>query len=410
MQNTVDSLCIADFDYLLPDNRIAFHPLPNRDASKLLIIKDGSFESTVFRTLPGLLIPGSLLVFNDTRVVEARLIFYKPTGSRVEIFCLEPLKAPGGVTVAMGQTGQATWKCLIGNAAAWTEGLILERTVSSGGSGHTLRAALSEKKDDQFVVEFSWDPASLTFGEILHEHGQIPLPPYIKRNPEKEDSAQYQTVYAEQPGSVAAPTAGLHFTEAVLNDLDKHRIGKDFVTLHVGAGTFKPVKAKLIRDHVMHSEYIEIRLALVKHLLKYASGNIAAVGTTSLRTIESIYWIGHRLLEDPTLSGEELEPGQWYPYQITREHPVDDCLKAVISRMESTGTDLLITKTSLMIAPGYRFRLVNQLITNFHQPKSTLLLLVAAFAGGIWKSAYAYALKNDFRFLSYGDACLFFRQ
>jgi S-adenosylmethionine:tRNA ribosyltransferase-isomerase len=410
MENTVDSLWIADFDYTLPDEKIAIHPLVPRDRSQLLVVRNREIKKAAFRDLPSLLPSDSLMIFNNTRVVEARLLFQKPTGSRIEIFCLEPLEVAGGITAAMDQKGSAMWKCLVGNAASWTGGLVLERRLAFDQSQNVLRAEQVEKRGDHFLILFSWKPSELTFAEVLHQHGQIPLPPYIKRNSEKQDSEQYQTVYAKQPGSVAAPTAGLHFTDAVLADLENHQIKKDFVTLHVGAGTFKPVKSAAIKDHVMHSEYIDVSDTLVKNLLGYSGKSITAVGTTSLRTIESVYWIGHRLLENPSLSNEELQLGQWYPYRAKNDHPVEDCLNAVSTRIKANGNDPLITKTALMIAPGYTFKLVDQLVTNFHQPKSTLLLLVAAFAGEIWKSAYEYALENDFRFLSYGDACLFFRQ
>jgi len=426
----VDSLCIADFSFELPPEKIALHPVSPRDHSRLLVVEKDGISSHQFSSLPALLPEDSLIIFNNTRVVQARLLFRKPTGSPIEIFCLEPADPGEGISGAMGMQAKAQWKCLVGNAAAWTSGLVLEKhsvqnpELTGEQESHILYAELLEKKPDEFLVQFRWTPAHLHFAELLHEFGSIPLPPYIKRKPVQEDVERYQTVYARHEGSVAAPTAGLHFTAQTLDDLDAHKISKDFITLHVGAGTFLPVKAEKMKDHQMHSEYIGIPRQLVVNLLRFiekkeqaaqdartheGKGSITAVGTTSLRSVESIYWIGHLLLRDPEIKMEELNITQWYPYEQKTAPAVADCLRAVLDRMAAEQSELLLTKTALLIAPGYPFKLVDQLVTNFHQPRSTLLLLVAAFAGDKWKSAYAYALEHDFRFLSYGDACLFFR-
>ncbi len=426
----VDRLCIADFSFELPPEKIALHPVSPRDHSRLLVVEKNSISPHQFSSLPTLLPEDSLVIFNNTRVVQARLLFQKPTGSLIEIFCLEPAEPGKEMSGAMDQQSEAQWKCLVGNAGAWTNGLVLEKCTvlnpERPGEQESLilYAELLEKQPNEFLVRFRWTPAHIHFGELLHECGSIPLPPYIRRKPVREDVERYQTVYARHEGSVAAPTAGLHFTAQTLDDLEAHKISKDFITLHVGAGTFLPVKAEKMKDHQMHSEYIGIPRQLVVNLLRFTQkkkqvaqnskehegyGSITAVGTTSLRSLESIYWIGHLLLRDPEIKLEELYIPQWYPYEQKTSPEVADCLQAVLDRMATDKSELLFTKTALLIAPGYPFKLVDQLVTNFHQPKSTLLLLVAAFAGEKWKSAYAYALEHDFRFLSYGDACLFFR-
>jgi S-adenosylmethionine:tRNA ribosyltransferase-isomerase len=398
-------ISIEDYDYALPVDRIAAYPKGNRSDSKLVIYRDDKIAGDIFHNLPALLPEGSLIVFNDARVVEARIIFQKPTGAKIEIFCLEPGSHHSDPAIALASHGSVLWKCLVGNAASWNPDLILEKQIDS----YSLKAQMVRREADHFLVKLSWAPEELSFAEILHKAGLIPLPPYIKRKTEATDAERYQTVYAHQAGSVAAPTAGLHFTEEILNELSEKKIRKDFVTLHVGAGTFKPVKTPTMNDHEMHAEFIEIKLSLVENLYNNIGNPIIAVGTTSLRTLESIFWIGRKILDNENISPEELSIQQWEPYELKKTVSTREALSATIKWIKKNALQSLITKTSLIIVPSYKFRIVDILITNFHQPRSTLLLLVAAFIGEKWKEVYDYALKNNFRFLSYGDACLFFR-
>jgi S-adenosylmethionine:tRNA ribosyltransferase-isomerase len=400
-------LSITSFTYNLPEERIAAYPKKDRDSSKLLVWKSGSISSDTFKNLAEYLPHSSLIVFNDTRVVEARLLFKKPTGASIEIFCLEPDDRYPDIITAFSQTGHVYWKCLVGNASAWNAGMILEKTTTEH---HTIKAEMIEKVSGHFIIKLSWIPENVSFAEILHQSGLIPLPPYIKRKPEQEDAERYQTVYAHFSGSVAAPTAGLHFTNNILTTLTNKNINKYFVTLHVGAGTFKPVKSSIMQEHEMHAESIEVSRRLISQLANLNGKPVIAVGTTSLRTLESLYWIGMLLLNNEDLSPPDLHVNQWQPYNERTEVTVKDSLNAILKWMDKRKAETLSAKTSLLIAPGYDFRIVNVLITNFHQPGSTLLLLVAAFIGENWKSVYTYALENDFRFLSYGDSCLLFRQ
>jgi S-adenosylmethionine:tRNA ribosyltransferase-isomerase len=400
-------ISIAAFDYDLPENRIAFFPMEKRDSSRLLVWQHHSITEKAFGEIISCLPPDSLIIFNDTRVLEARIIFHKPTGGRIEIFCLEPGDIYPDITTALSRYGAVTWKCLIGNAASWTPGLVLEKIITFRDTSLTLLAKLVKREPNHFEIDFSWSPENVSFAEVLHHAGQIPLPPYIKRQAETSDAERYQTIYAHLSGSVAAPTAGLHFTDAIINSLHEKNIKKDFITLHVGAGTFKPVKSETMGNHEMHSECIEIPLALVQKIYDNLGRDIIAVGTTSLRTLESLYWLGRKLYLD--LPGE-LQVNQWDPYNDNEKVSVRESLQALIQSIVLSGNNTLMTKTNLLIVPGYEFKLVNVLITNFHQPRSTLLLLVSAFIGENWKGIYAYALKKNFRFLSYGDACLLFRQ
>jgi S-adenosylmethionine:tRNA ribosyltransferase-isomerase len=399
------NISVNTFDYHLPENKIATHPKKQRDTSKLLVFK-GDISTDIFSNITHHLPLNSLIIFNDTRVVEARIIFYKSTGAKIEIFCLEPGKQYPDITTALSQSQFVIWKCLVGNASAWTKGLILEKKINDS---YYLFAELIEKNNDHFIIRLSWKEENKSFAEILHEAGLIPLPPYIKRNIEADDATRYQTVYAKESGSVAAPTAGLHFTENILQQLPDKNIQKDFVTLHVGAGTFKPVKSATMSGHEMHEEFIEIKRSLVENIYNNLDNSIISVGTTSLRTLESIYWIGNKISGNKNISAEELSVYQWEPYD-TKKADVKIALENLLQWMDDQSLHVLITKTSLLIAPSYQFNIVNILVTNFHQPRSTLLLLVAAFIGDKWKTVYNYALENDFRFLSYGDACLFFRQ
>lgn len=400
-QNNPRDIRIDDFSYDLPPTRIAVFPKEKRDSSKLLVAKN-EIQTDEFRFISKYLPPNSLIVFNNSRVVEARLLFHKPTGAAIEVFCLEPDNRFNGITSALQERKEVYWKCLVGNAASWTSSLVLEKKINDG----TLYAKLVSRETDHFLIHLYWTPGNLSFAEVLHEAGAIPLPPYIKRKAEQSDSERYQTVYAHHPGSVAAPTAGLHFTDDVLSSLAEMNIQKQFVTLHVGAGTFKPVKTETLGDHEMHGEYIEVSRSLLEQLINNDGRNVIAVGTTSLRTLESIYWLGVEMISQSRIT----EIMQWTPYEKTSEIPAREAITALLNYLEQNQLDVLFARTSLIIVPGYRFRIVDTLITNFHQPKSTLLLLIAAFIGEKWKSVYAYALENDFRFLSYGDSCLLFRQ
>jgi S-adenosylmethionine:tRNA ribosyltransferase-isomerase len=401
-----ESICIADFTYNLPGEKIAAYPLHKRDTSKLLICKAGIITESKFRQLPDYLPEGCTMVFNDTRVVRARLIFNKPTGARIEVFCLE--EAMGlDVQVAFAQQGAVEWKCLVGNAKRWQEGT-LTRQINSANGEVELSADLMSRTDDAWLIRFSWQPQELSFSEVLEMAGQIPLPPYINREAEDEDSERYQTVYARSEGSVAAPTAGLHFSEELLGELQQKKIKRKYVTLHVGAGTFKPVSTDMIGQHRMHRELITINKATICALLNVTPGSIFAVGTTSLRALESLYWHGVKLIKSKTDGIFEIN--QWDPYHGLDDEPIStaQALEAILHHLEETDTDIISGYTSLIIVPGYRFRMCQGLITNFHQPQSTLLLLVAAFIGPVWRQVYEYALTHDFRFLSYGDGCLFF--
>jgi S-adenosylmethionine:tRNA ribosyltransferase-isomerase len=396
-----------EFDYSLPPERIAQFPLENRDDSKLLVWNQGTISESKFRNLPGFIPKNSLLVFNNTRVIRARLIFTKDTGATVEIFCLEPLSASGDYHSALLQTRSCTWKCLIGNVKRWKEGL-LEKVSLNHGKEFTLRAEkMEELGDGCFSVKFTWEPVDVTFLEILENAGLIPLPPYISRASSDLDAQRYQTIYAHEEGSVAAPTAGLHFTTPVLKELEKKHCGFENVTLHVGLGTFRPMSALTVSGHVMHHEKIVVSIETIRSLLNHGNHPIIAVGTTSVRTLESLYWLGAALIADPTVLPEV---SQWEPYRDDNCDEVSpaQALTALIDYLEVNDLASYSGNTQLMILPGYNFRLTDGLITNFHMPQSTLLMLVSAFTGDRWKAAYQYALDHDFRFLSYGDACLFF--
>ncbi len=405
-------LSIKDFIYDLPAAQIAFHPLEQRDASRLLIFREGAISTDIYRNIADQFTPGTFLIFNNTKVVEARLLFQKTTGGIIEIFCLEPAEDYADITTAMNQIGKVRWLCMVGGAAKWKKGTTLQLPFITDGKNHLLEARLIEKRSDSFLIELEWE-AALSFAEVLHHAGHVPLPPYIKRVDEAADKTRYQTIFAEQDGSVAAPTAGLHFTPEVLSSLASKQITTRFVTLHVGAGTFKPVKADSMQEHEMHSEYIETDKALIEELAAHKGGPVVAVGTTSMRTLESLYWLGVQILNGKERSHDGmLQITQWEAYEQSddRKPTAGEALAAVLEYMQKRNTDKLIARTQIIIAPGYRFRLVNGLVTNFHQPASTLLLLVAAFIGPRWRELYAYALQNDFRFLSYGDGCLLWRQ
>ncbi len=402
-------LKIEDFNYELPNDQIAFYPLAQRDASRLLIYKEREITEDIYRNIAQHLPENALLIFNDTRVVEARILFQKSTGGTIEIFCLAPHAQYPDITSAMMQRKKVWWQCLIGGASKWRRGTILEKKIEIESGTVSLHASIIERLSDIFIVEMEWKPESMSFAEVLHYAGVIPLPPYIKRRVETSDIERYQTIYAKQQGSVAAPTAGLHFTGAIFQSMKEACIDWDFVTLHVGAGTFKPVMTKYMRDHNMHSEFIDVRYETIEKLAD-RTGNIFCIGTTSLRTVESLYWLGVKVKNNPALEVEELLVTQWEGYDNSgsTQLAADTALHALLQWMNRRKMKRLICQTGILIVPGYSFRMIAGLVTNFHQPKSTLLLLVAALIGADWKEVYRYALQNKFRFLSYGDGCLFY--
>ena len=399
-------LAIQDFAYDLPPGRIASAPLPDRAASRLLVSRGGSLYDRTFHDLPDELPPGALLVFNDTKVVRARLLAHRPTGGAVELFCLEPMAPHRALEPALAQTEACTWRCLVGNGRRWKEGSVVVAFTSPDGHSATLWATRQARETGgTALVDFHWAPARLTFAEVLQAAGHLPLPPYLGRPDTATDAIRYQTVYATHEGAVAAPTAGLHFTPELLAELAAQGFGTAHITLHVGAGTFQPVKATRMADHSMHAEPLLVTASLLRQLLAQPPCPVVAVGTTSLRTLESLYWLGAALATGAP-AGPTLAVDQWQPYKITADISSEAALGALLRHLESTGTDTLQASTRLLIVPGYRFRLVQGLITNFHQPESTLLLLIAALLGPGWRSVYDHALAAGYRFLSYGDSSL----
>ena len=385
-----EPIYIADYNYPLPDERIAKYPLPERDHSKLLIYRDGQVSEDRFFNVGNYIAPHSLLIYNNTRVIQARLEFHKPTGARIEVFCLEPL-APHDYQLSLGSTTGCTWKCMVGNVKKWHD-----EPIELQAGDFTLRAYKEQTLGNTFAVRFEWDGEKVSFAEILDALGELPIPPYLNRKTEESDKTTYQTVYSRIKGSVAAPTAGLHFTEQVLNDLHNRGIETDEVTLHVGAGTFLPVKTADANEHTMHTEIIAVPRETIVHILANL-GHIVAVGTTSMRTLESLYFMG---------CSQSASVAQFEPYEKEYKLSAKEALQALLDWMDATGQKTLHAQTQIMIKPGYTFRVVDQLITNFHQPQSTLLLLVSAFVGGDWHTIYDYALSHDFRFLSYGDSSI----
>ena len=397
-------ISILDYTYDLPAERIALHPLAERDASKLLVYKNGNIREDIYKNIAEHLPAESLLIFNNTRVIKARIRFQKSSGGVIEIFLLGPFQAD--YTSTLSAIKKTTWKCMIGGVSKWKEG---ELSWESGVKSLELKATLLEKLDDAYVVQFSWTPDDLSFAEVLEQAGDIPLPPYIKRKTETADTERYQTIYAKDEGSVAAPTAGLHFTPAIFSKLAAKNIQTDFVTLHVGAGTFKPVKATTMQDHEMHAEWIDVSAAMIKNLVEQIDKTVVAVGTTSLRTLESLYWMGVKTNLNPAI--EQLQINQWEVYEepLTNSSlSAKEALSSLLNWMKVNNRDRLFTQSQILIAPGYHFKIAKAIITNFHQPQLTLLLLVSAAIGGDWKKNYAYAMQNNFRFLSYGDGSLLF--
>ena len=414
---------ISDYNYDLPDERIAKFPIAQRDHSKLLVYKHGEVSDDVFHHLPTYLPQGALMIFNNTKVIQARLHFRKETGALIEVFLMEPAE-PTDYELMFQTTGHCSWLCMIGNLKKWKEGslkrdfeikgnkLTLSATMRRGDAlGSEAQAMVAKGGGTNYWVDFDWDNDKVSFAEILEAVGELPIPPYLNRKTEESDKTTYQTVYSKIKGSVAAPTAGLHFTDAVLKDLDAHGIDREEVTLHVGAGTFKPVKSLEIEGHQMHTEYIVVHRRSLEKLIKHEC-RVIAVGTTSVRTIESLYYMGVHLLKHPEANEEDLHVNQWDPYELSEDGNLVDgitpmqAIQAIIDYLDRNGLEALHSSTQIIIAPGYQYKIVKMLVTNFHQPQSTLLLLVSAFLKGDWKKVYDYALSHDFRFLSYGDSSL----
>lgn len=395
---------IRDYNYPLPDERIAKYPLPVRDQSKLLVYRNGAVSEDVFTALPDYLTGGELMIFNNTKVIQARMHFRKETGALIEVFCLEPA-APSDYAQNFQQTEHTAWLCMIGNLKKWKEGT-LKREMTVKGLPVTLTATRGECRGTSHWVDFAWNRPEVTFADILEVFGELPIPPYLNRETQESDKETYQTVYSKIKGSVAAPTAGLHFTPRVLEALKSKGVELEELTLHVGAGTFKPVKSEEIEGHEMHTEYISVKRETIESLIAHQARAVA-VGTTSVRTLESLYHIGVKLAENPEATEEELRVRQWQPYEKESGIPPVEALRHILAYLDRYGMETLHTSTQIIIAPGYRYRLVERMVTNFHQPKSTLLLLVSAFVGDDhWHDIYSFALSHGFRFLSYGDSSL----
>ena len=403
----VTGISIRDYAYELPDERIAKYPLAERDQSKLLVWKDGQIQDEQFRNLSACLPDKSLLIFNNTKVIRARLHFQKETGAKIEIFCLDPL-VPSDYQIAFQTTKSCIWKCMIGNQKKW-KGEQLRKTVRIDETDIELSAEQTDPEEDKSLIRFSWNNHDFEFSRIIEHAGSLPIPPYLNRETEQSDLERYQTVYSKIKGSVAAPTAGLHFTEKVISHLEKegHQLAE--LTLHVGAGTFQPVKSKTLSGHEMHAEHIYISRDFLKQLIKHPGKKIA-VGTTSVRTLESLYWLGLQVYLNPDTDISDLKVTQWEAYQNNENLlSASDSLQSLIRLLDRHQTDYLSASTQIIIAPGYTFHIVDGLITNFHQPQSTLLLLISAYLGDEWRRIYAHALANDYRFLSYGDSNLYLK-
>jgi S-adenosylmethionine:tRNA ribosyltransferase-isomerase len=406
--NSPKNISITTYDYPLPEERIAQFPVAERDQSKLLIARNDKLSEDRFFRIAEYLPADSLILFNDTKVIRARMRFRKPTGARIEVFILEPVLPTAEVQNAFQVQAACTWKCFVGNAKKWKQGS-LQLEFEHQGKTVVLEAEKGEAAGNAHLVHFRWQPAELSFSDILMHSGSIPLPPYMQRETNAEDVERYQTIYARHQGSVAAPTAGLHFTPRVMESLRKRNIRTDYVRLHVGAGTFKPVSSDTMAGHEMHTEQVLVKKETLQQLLRQDYKSLIVVGTTTTRTIESLFWYGVKLLQHPEA---KFKITQWEPYEVSAEKrpSVRTALQAVLDYMKRNKLEVLQGETQIIIAPPYQFKLVDVLITNFHQPKSTLLLLVAAFYGDKWRAAYDFALEKDFRFLSYGDSCLFFRR
>lgn len=394
---------IKDYNYELPDERIAKYPVAQRDHSKLLIYNKGEISEDMFYNISKYLPAGSLMVFNNTRVIHARIHFKKSTGALIEVFLLEPA-IPSDYELMFQTRGACSWLCMVGNLKKWKEGQ-LSRKFNINGHEIVLSATRGKAQGTSHWIDFSWNDTEVTFTDILEAVGELPIPPYLNRESQESDNVTYQTVYSKVNGSVAAPTAGLHFTDNVLNAIDAHGIEREELTLHVGAGTFKPVKSEDISGHDMHTEYICVKRSTIENLIKHNASAIA-VGTTSVRTLESLYYIGARLDKQPEAAESQLHITQWEPYDTHPTIQPVNALQNIVDYLDRNGLNAIHCSTQIIIAPGYDYKIVKMLVTNFHQPQSTLLLLVSAFVHGDWKKIYDYALKQDFRFLSYGDSSL----
>lgn len=402
METNPRNIRIEEYNYPLPDERIAKYPLSQRDSSKLLIYDKGEVSHTQFSNIADLLPKGSLMIFNNTRVIQARLHFRKETGALIEVFLLEPY-APSDYELMFQTREECSWLCLIGNMKKWKEGA-LSRDINVNGMPITLTAERLGTHGTSQIVKLSWDNENVCFADLIDAAGELPIPPYLNRNTEESDKTTYQTVYSKIKGSVAAPTAGLHFTPEVLKDIDSHGIEREELTLHVGAGTFRPVKAEVISDHDMHTEYVSVSRHTIERLLAH-NGQAIAVGTTSVRTLESLYYIGLHIMGGDT-SDNAMHVKQWEPYEQRENTSATEALTAILEYMTVNELETLNASTQIIIAPGYEYKIVCRLITNFHQPQSTLLLLVSALVGDDWHKIYDYALDNGFRFLSYGDSSM----
>ena len=394
---------IKDYNYELPDNRIAKFPKAERDTSKLLIYKSGEVLEDSFRSLPSYLPEGALMVFNNTKVIQARLYFRKETGALIEVFLLEPA-SPTDYELVFQTKGKCSWGCLVGNLKKWKTGK-LSRAIEYEGRSVNLTVERKGEYGTGHLICFEWDDETMSFADVIDAIGELPIPPYLNRETEESDKTTYQTVYSKIKGSVAAPTAGLHFTDNVLASLDKHGIVRDEITLHVGAGTFKPVKSDFISGHEMHTETVCVNRRTLEKLIEHNAEAIA-VGTTSVRTLESLYFLGLKIKANPQITMEEMHVNQWDPYECVSDITAVESIKYIIEWLDRNNKTMLHASTQIIIAPGYDYKIVKMLVTNFHQPQSTLLLLVSAFVKGDWKKIYDYALTHEFRFLSYGDSSL----
>jgi S-adenosylmethionine:tRNA ribosyltransferase-isomerase len=404
IKDKIKSLSIIDFSYDLPDEKIAYFPVDPRDSSKLLVYKNSEISDYHYSDLTEQLPQNTFLIANDTKVVEARLIFQKSTGSKIEVFCLEPDYRYADILTAMSQTGSVYWKCLIGGAKKWkNDSLVLTH------ENIELKVTKIETSKNPSVVFFEWNDATLAFAEILHLFGKIPLPPYIKREATKKDASGYQTVYAKKDGSVAAPTAGLHFTDELLERMRINNIHSHYVTLHVGAGTFIPVKSETLGEHEMHAEFIDVSFNFIWRFLSHTHTKVC-IGTTSLRTLETLYWMGVKAATNPNISLDAIAISQWDAYDLQQDTSLTDSYSALATWMKAKALDRIVLPTQLLIAPGYTIRTVDAILTNFHQPESTLLLLIYAFVGEDWKKIYSHALEHHYRFLSFGDGSLLWKQ
>lgn len=408
-KNLAQTFKIEDFIYDLPDDRIAKYPLKDRDQSKLLVYKNKNIYEDIYKNIDKYILEQSIFIFNNSKVIQARLNFKNALNENIEIFCLEPNEQNSEPSQAMNKKGTVLWDCFVGRVNKWKENIIFLKS-----NDITLDAEIIKRNGNIFTIKFSWQPHDFSFAEIISNIGEIPIPPYLKRKSEAIDTTRYQTVYAEQEGSVAAPTAGLHFTEEIFEKLKTKDTKIDFVTLHVGAGTFKPVKSETLEDHDMHSEWIEVDKALIENLInqftnKNTKSNIIAVGTTSMRTLESLYWMGVKANQNLDASIEALEVKQWDAYELNQNLSTSDALNSLLKWLNKHQKEKLICKTQLLIVPFYELKIIDALVTNFHQPSSTLLLLVASVLGDDWKKIYNHALKNDYRFLSYGDGSILFK-